>query len=145
MFNVVGLARRSWSSNWYESRRTGLAGGNNEIAQWSVNRDEEMAIARGRVYAMRGWHYTPLRPKYVFRGPLCGIDYRCPSYLVDWGPQFPRQAGAIFCSLLVLSRAQPLSLSFSLPSRTEQVQIVCIVRILPMILAIILNSARVER
>lgn len=87
-------------------------------------------------------------PSTEVRFPRAIVRYRLPMSVV-----FSRlrpavsSAGwcAIFCSLLVLSRAQPLSLSHSLffsSAETEQVQIVCIVRILPMILAIILNSAR---
>lgn len=67
----------------------------------------------------------------VFRGPLCAIDYRCPSYLAGEARSFLREH-AIFCSLAALSRATPLpcrSFTGYESSRNPQVQIVCIVRI----------------
>lgn len=109
--------------------------------------------------------YAPPRPEYVFHGLLCGIDYQCPLYLVDWGPQNfldERARYFLFIARLIarstsLLTYAPGSRSFALlipvpllslfspffsPLRWRQVQIVCIVRIFPMILAIILNCAR---
>ena len=96
-------------------------------------------------------------PVRVFRGPLFAIDYRCPSYLAGEARSFLREH-AIFCSLAALSRGHPRPPHCRSPvprshrrgrggrlraereSRNPQVQIVCIVRGSPMILAIILNS-----
>lgn len=70
----------------------------------------------------------------VFRGLLCVIDYRCPSYLAGEARSFLREH-AIFCSLAALSRATPCHSSSGYGhseldrNRERQVQIVCIVRI----------------
>lgn len=83
-------------------------------------------------------------PAHVFRGPLCAIDYRCPSYLAVEARSFLREH-AIFCSLVALSRAYPLP-SFVHGGRrgrpavgTRRFKLFALCGS-PMILAIILNS-----
>lgn len=86
----------------------------------------------------------------VFRGPLCAIDYRCPSYLADEARSFRREH-AIFCSLAALSRATLVSPprrcgSFqgarAVGTRRFKLFALCGS---PMILAIILNSEESAR
>lgn len=67
----------------------------------------DLARAHGVVYTRRGGDITRPRPEYVFRGPLCGIDYRCPSYLVDWGPQFPRRVRYFLFIARLIARSAP--------------------------------------
>lgn len=87
-------------------------------------------------------------PSTEVRFPRAIVRYRLPMSVV-----FSRLRPAVSSGRLaryflfiarLIARSASLPLFFS-SVETEQVQIVCIVRILPMILAIILNSARVER
>lgn len=84
-----------------------------------------------RQYRVGGRRRNATSPAHVFRGPLCAIDYRCPSYLAVEARSFLREH-TIFCSLVALSRAHPHSFTGeggSAGSRNPQVQIVCIVGI----------------
>lgn len=126
------------------------------------NRDEEMAIARKRMYA----EVILRAPSTRVRFPRAIVRYRLPMSVVFSrlrSLQFLRVDGCALFSVHCLpyrmlssircfhralgSRTSLLlsfflSFSFSLFQHAKQVEIVCIVRILPMILAIILNSMR---
>lgn len=100
-----------------------------------------------RQYRVGGRRRNATSPAHVFRGPLCAIDYRCPSYLAVEARSFLREH-AIFCSLVALSRAHPHSFTGGGGGRpavgTRRFKLFALWGS-PMILAIILNSEESAR